>query len=103
YQRLGSFPYKKSFDAIQFSPDGKYLACVVDNSCKLMNLSNNSEATTFAWNSGRMEYVAFAPDGKTLAIGGSFERRNSASRILETRIVFWNLATQREMAAVSTV
>ena len=74
-------PDKRSFSALAFSPDGRYLATVSkDSAVRLWEVPSAKPegiadtwdaAKTFEWNAGKLSDVAFAPDGATAAVASN--------------------------------
>jgi len=67
---------------LALSPDGKLLASAADNVIRLWNVTTGQEQVKLTTRQGRIECHLFAPDGRTLAVGG-----------LEGEVETWDLAT----------
>ena len=78
---------KGGVNAIQFSPDGTQLAVGTNIGVWLYDIETGEEKSLFT---GMCQSLAFSPDGRFLANGGS-------GRASETRIRLWEIATQREV------
>ena len=77
---------KGGINAIQFSPDGTQLAVGTNIGVWLYDVETGAEKSLFP---GMCHSVAFSPDGRFLANGGS--------RSAGTKIRLWELATGREV------
>ena len=81
FQRMPDYTWKMSF-----SPDGRFLARTGTKAgVTLHDLESGGEARTIPVPLEDVQIVAFAPDGKTLAV----------TTHLDGRILFWNLAECR--------
>jgi WD40 repeat protein len=77
--------------SVAFSPDGGLLATATsDDVVELWDMTTGKKRKTFHGHDGRVRSVAFAPDGKTVASGGSRDRM----------IRFWDVATGKQGAAL---
>ncbi|MBW4628105.1 MAG: CHAT domain-containing protein [Brasilonema octagenarum HA4186-MV1] len=75
-----------SVTSVSFSPDGKTLASVSNNTVKLWDINSGREIKTLNGHRFGVNSVSFSPDGKTLA---------SAS--IDKTVKLWNLNSGREI------
>jgi RNA polymerase sigma factor (sigma-70 family) len=71
-RRRGRFPLAEMIVGAAFSPDGRFLAVAEgrDSSLKLWDLVTGRLAARSQGDHGRMESLAFSPDGSRLAVAG---------------------------------
>lgn len=84
--------YKGEFDyvgCLAMSPDGKTLAVGVGSRVELMDPANGRVRETLEGHTGSMNWVAFSPDGKTLA--------SVAADVGKSGIRLWNTANGRSL------
>jgi WD40 repeat protein len=72
-RRRGRFPLAEMIGGAAFSPDGRFLAVAEgrDSSLNLWDLVTGRLAARSQGDHGRMESLAFSPDGSRLAVAGS--------------------------------
>jgi WD40 repeat protein len=61
--------YRKDIRALALAPDGAALAVAVDHEAQLYDLEKRRERAILKGHIGRVEAVAFSPDGATVATG----------------------------------
>jgi WD40 repeat protein len=74
--------------AIALSPDGTTLAVALDRPVRLFDVEKRCERAVLAGHTGRVEAVAFSPDGATVATGS-----------WDQTVRLWDVATGREKAS----
>jgi RNA polymerase sigma factor (sigma-70 family) len=79
---------------VVFSPDGKWVATAGydDRTARIWDVATGQELQKLVHNE-RVYQVAFAPDGKTLIVGGGFHEDGGQSR---PELRFWDPATGKE-------
>jgi WD40 repeat protein len=64
--------FRKTIEGLVFSPDGKLLvAGARDGRVRVWDVASGREKANFDWQIGKVNSLAFAPDGATVAAGGS--------------------------------
>ena len=56
-------------NGVEFSPDGRYLGVLFQDSVSLYDTTSWTVARTYAWKVGKLLSLAFSPDGATAAVG----------------------------------
>jgi WD40 repeat protein len=74
--------------AIALSPDGTALAVALDRPVRLFDLEKRREQAVLRGHTGRVEAVAFSPDGSTVATGS-----------WDQTVRLWDVASGREKAS----
>ena len=64
--------FEKEFRALAFHPNSRYLAsAATDSVLTLWDVFGGTEVQRYDWSIGKIQNVAFSPDGLTCAVGGS--------------------------------
>jgi WD40 repeat protein len=58
---------------LAFSPDGKTLACAIEDTVELWDVATGKNVSTLKSNSKYVDGLAFSPDGRTLALGHPYD------------------------------
>jgi WD40 repeat protein len=77
------------FEDLALSADGRYLVAASDQDAQLWDVDEKKQLASLHGSGGdhlRIETVAFSPDGKTLALGGTEE----FGKVEQGRIVIWS-------------
>jgi RNA polymerase sigma factor (sigma-70 family) len=93
-EKLGPFEVD-SFLALEFSPDGKILAVSRHSAVCLLDVATGKLIRKLPLN-GKQVFMAFSPDGKTLATGGWFFTHSIEDRDVH----LWETATGKEIGTL---
>jgi WD40 repeat protein len=68
-QKPLDFPQPTTCQAVALDPEGKTLAVALDRPVRLLDLENKRDRAVLKGHTGRVETVAFSPDGSTVVTG----------------------------------
>jgi WD40 repeat protein len=81
-------PWAAEAWCVAFSPDGKTLAAGLDSGeVRLFNVASDWQVTTLSGHGGRVRWLGFHPDGRSLAVAGP---------LTDNTDFVWDLATRKQ-------